>query len=99
MLGVQQARPSPRSSGPIGGSRAGFIRTSIRVITTAAARFRQILEAYETLIDPDRRARYDAGHPIGSAGAQPGRADSRASISRRAACDYSATSAICSRRC
>ncbi len=30
---------------------------------TAAARFRQILEAYETLIDPARRSRYDAGHP------------------------------------
>jgi molecular chaperone DnaJ len=27
----------------------------------AAARFRQILDAYETLIDPDRRRRYDAG--------------------------------------
>jgi molecular chaperone DnaJ len=27
----------------------------------AAARFRQILEAYETLIDPDRRSRYDSG--------------------------------------
>jgi len=27
----------------------------------AASRFRQILEAYETLIDPDRRSRYDAG--------------------------------------
>src|SRR4029453_2388078 len=28
----------------------------------AAARFRQILDAYETLIDPDRRRRYDSGH-------------------------------------
>jgi molecular chaperone DnaJ len=27
----------------------------------AAARFRQILDAYETLIDPDRRRRYDSG--------------------------------------
>lgn len=29
----------------------------------AAARFRQIAEAYETLTDPDRRSRYDAGGP------------------------------------
>ena len=33
----------------------------------AEARFRQILHAYETLIDPQRRTRYDAGHPAESA--------------------------------
>ena len=32
----------------------------------AAARFRQVLDAYETLMDPDRRRRYDAGQ-VGSA--------------------------------
>src|ERR1043166_6236046 len=31
---------------------------------TAEARFRQILEAYETLIDPDRPHRYDAGNLV-----------------------------------
>lgn len=33
----------------------------------AAARFRQILDAYETLMDPDRRRRYDAGQLAGTA--------------------------------
>src|SRR5262245_66208982 len=35
---------------------------------TAEVRFRQILEAYETLIDPERRSRYDSGSPADAAG-------------------------------
>ena len=36
----------------------------------AAARFRQIVDAYETLIDPDRRRRYDSGK-VGNGGDDP----------------------------
>src|SRR5688572_27481646 len=37
----------------------------------AAVRFREIVDAYETLIDPDRRSRYEAGHPADVPGASP----------------------------
>ena len=49
--------------------RGGFIRTSIRV-TDGRGAVPQILEAYETLIDPARRSRYDAGQRVE---AEPGR--------------------------
>jgi len=56
----------------------------------AAARFHQILEAYETLIDPDRRSRYDAGHPAGPDGGQQGSGFEGFDFSTRGV-DYSAT--------
>jgi len=34
----------------------------------AEVRFREILNAYETLIDPERRSRYEAGQPVGTRG-------------------------------
>jgi molecular chaperone DnaJ len=57
---------------------------------TAAARFRQILEAYETLIDPARRSRYDSGHPLSVDSAQPGSGFEGFDFSTRGV-DYSAT--------
>jgi molecular chaperone DnaJ len=57
---------------------------------TAAARFRQILEAYETLIDPARRSRYDAGHPTDPDGARQGSGFEGFDFSTRGV-DYSAT--------
>ena len=37
----------------------------------AEARFREVLLAYETLIDPDRRSRYEAGQPVGRPSEEP----------------------------
>ena len=56
----------------------------------AAARFHQILEAYETLIDPARRSRYDAGHPASPDGGQAGSGFEGFDFSTRGV-DYSAT--------
>ena len=56
----------------------------------AEARFRQILDAYETLIDPQRRSRYDAGQGFETRDSKPKRGFEGFDFSERGV-DYSAT--------
>lgn len=56
----------------------------------AEKRFREILEAYETLIDPARRSRYDAGHRTTQPPGRPAAGFEGFDFSTRGA-DYSAT--------
>ena len=96
----RERRPTPTSSARTAASRGGFIRTSIRATARRRTRFRQILDAYETLIDPDRRRRYDSGQ-LGPPSADDS-AFGFAGFDFSAAADGAAEpppSAICSRMC
>jgi molecular chaperone DnaJ len=56
----------------------------------AEARFRQILDAYETLMDPQRRSRYDSGHGVEPRDERPKSGFEGFDFSERGA-DHSAT--------
>jgi molecular chaperone DnaJ len=56
----------------------------------AEARFREILEAYETLMDPERRSRYEAGHAKADAAAPAASGFEGFDFSRRGA-EHAAT--------
>src|SRR5688572_8664100 len=56
----------------------------------AEARFRQILDAYETLMDPQRRSRYDSGHGVEARDDRPKSGFEGFDFSARGA-DHSAT--------
>jgi molecular chaperone DnaJ len=58
---------------------------------TAEARFKQILDAYETLIDPDRRSRYEAGQTAEAPASARSSGFEGFDFSRRGADDHSAT--------